>query len=375
VNGMTEIMAERNRFLRNVLIKALILFLAANAVFAATDWMPLLGRVSIYNTLIPGRARLPYGEDPQSDYNLSLYNLEAMFASHEVSARAAPDEFRVILIGDSSTWGFLLQPEETLAARITRDTGGAVRVYNLGYPTMTVTKDLLMLSRAMRYEPDLIIWLLTLESLPQSKQLASPILQNNAAAVRALIGEYNLHSDPQDPRLVTPSLWDRTIVGARRPLADLIRLQAYGFLWAATGTDQAIAAEYDPPQSDLDADGSFHELQPPELKESDLAFDVLTAGGVLAGGVPLWIVNEPIYISRGLNSGIRYNFFYPRWAYDQYRLLLADWCRAQNLAYYDFWDLIPAKEFSNSAIHRTPGGEARLAEELQALMMEARDAK
>jgi hypothetical protein len=76
-----------------------------------------------------------------------------------------------------------------------------------------------------------------------------------------------------------------------------------------------------------------------------------------------------------LNSGIRYNFFYPRWAYDQYRLLLADWCRAQNLAYYDFWDLIPAKEFSNSAIHRTPGGEARLAEELQALMMEARDAK
>jgi hypothetical protein len=367
-------MAERNRFLRNVLIKALILFLAANAVFAAVDWMPALGRISIYNTLVPGRIRLPYGEDPRADYNLSLFNLEAMFAAHEVSARPAADEFRVMLIGDSSTWGFLLRPEETLAARITHETGGAVHIYNLGYPTMTVTKDLLMLSQAVRYEPDLIIWLVTLESLPQSKQLASPILQNNAGALRTLIAQYNLHSDPQDPRLVTPTLWDRTAVGARRPLADLIRLQAYGFLWAATGADQAIPAEYDPPQSDLDADESFHELLPPELKESDLAFDVLSAGGVMAGGVPLWIVNEPIYVSRGLNSAIRYNFFYPRWAYDQYRLLLANWCRAQNLAYYDFWDLVPAGEFSNSAIHRTPAGEALLAEKLQALIMEQRNA-
>ena len=83
-----------------------------------------------------------------------------------------------------------------------------------------------MLSRAdARIEPDLIIWLVTLESLPQSKQLASPILQHNAEAVRALIADYHLHSDPQDPRLVSPALWDRTLIGGRRPLADLIRLQ------------------------------------------------------------------------------------------------------------------------------------------------------
>ncbi len=40
-----------------------------------------------------------------------------MFASHEISAGAKPaDEFRVILIGDSSTWGFLLPADQTLAA-------------------------------------------------------------------------------------------------------------------------------------------------------------------------------------------------------------------------------------------------------------------
>jgi hypothetical protein len=368
-------MPERTRFFRNVLIKALILFAAVNAVFAAPGLLPALGRITLYNTLIPGRVRLPYGEDPQADYNLSLFNLEAMFASHEISARPGPDEFRVVLIGDSSTWGFLLTPEETLASRINRKSGGAVHVYNLGYPTMSATKDLLMLSRAIPNKPDLIIWLVTLESLPQTKQLDSPILQHNAGAVRALIHDYRLHADPQDPRLLSPGLWDRTLIGEQRSLADLIRLQMYGFLWAATGTDQAIPAKWDPPQSDLDADESFHGLLPPILMEEDLAFDVLAAGREMAGDVPLWIVNEPVYVSRGLNSGIRYNFFYPRWAYDQYRTMLADWCRAQTLACYDFWDLVPAAEFSNSAIHRTPRGEALLADALEALIAKEKDGR
>jgi len=366
-------MPERNRFFRNVLLKALILFAAVNAVFAAVDLMPALGRISLYNTFIPGRARLPYGEDARADYNLSLFNLEAMFASHEAAARPEPGALRVMLIGDSATWGFLLPPEQTLAAIISRNSGGGVRVYNFGYPTMTVTKDLLMLSHAVEYDPDLIIWLVTLESLPQTKQLDSPILQNNTETVRGLIAKYRLHSDPQDPRLKTPAFWDRTMIGGRRALADLIRLQMYGFLWAATGVDQAIPAEWDPPQSDLDADESFHGLLPPVVKEEDLALDVLSAGLEMAADVPVWIVNEPVYVSQGLNSGIRYNFFYPRWAYDQYRTMLAEWCRRQTLVCHDFWDLVPAEEFSNSAIHRTPRGEAMLADALEALIAKERD--
>jgi hypothetical protein len=363
-------MTERGRFFRNVLLKALALFLAINAVFAAFDFLPALGRLSLYNRILPGRVRLPYGEDPAADFNLSLFNLEAMFASHEVSAPPETGEFRVVLIGDSSTWGFLLPPEETLAARINGEFGGGVHVFNLGYPTMSAAKDLLMLSRAMTYEPDLIIWLVTLESLPQTRQLDSPILQHNPAAVRALIGEYGLAQDADDPRLIDPAWWERTLAGERRELADLMRLQLYGALWAATGADQAIGADFDPPQWDLAADEGFHGLEPPVLKEADLAFDVLSAGRKMAGGVPLWVVNEPIFLSRGLNSDIRYNFFYPRWAYDDYRLLLADWCGVRSVACFDFWNLIPPEEFSNSAIHRTPHGEEILAEKLEALIYE-----
>jgi hypothetical protein len=370
-------MADRNRFLRNVLIKALVLFLAADGLFAAVDVLPALGRISIYNRLVPGRMRLPYGEHPEAEYNLSLFNLEAMFAAHEIAAPPKGGEFRVVLIGDSSTWGFLLRPEETLASLMTRGSGGAVRVFNLGYPTMSATKDLVMLKRALDYEPDLVIWLLTLESLPQSKQLASPILQHNAGEVRALIAQHGLASDPCDPRLITPTLWDRTLAGQRRSLADLIRLQLYGFLWAATGVDHYFPEDFEPPQEDLEAETEFYGLKPPLLDPKDLAFDVLYAGRTLAdgSGIPLWIVNEPIYRSRGLNNDIRYNFFYPRWIYDAYRVMLADWCAAQGVPLLDYWDLVGPEEFSNSAIHRTPEGEMLLAEELLAELQKEKDAR
>jgi hypothetical protein len=367
-------MSDTGRFIRNVLLKALLLFLAASGMFALLHPMASLGRISLYNRLVPGRVRLPYGEHPPSDYNLSLFNLDAMFTSHEISAPPVPGEFRVVLIGDSSTWGFLLQPDQTMAAVINRREAGSLRVYNIGYPTMSVTKDLLMMDYARRYHLDLIVWLVTLESLPQAKQLDSPILQHNAADVRGLIARYGLRSNAADPRLIMPTFWDRTIPGERRELADLVRLQLYGFLWAATGVDQSIPAHYDPPQKDLDPDQGFHGLLPPALSPDDLAMDVLNAGRETAGDVPLWIVNEPIYISNGRNSDIRYNFFYPRWAYDQYRSLLAGWCRDHTVHYLDAWNVVPAEEFSNSAIHRTPKGEALMAGWLEAAIREGRNA-
>ena len=141
--------------------------------------------------------------------------------------------------------------------------------------------------------------------------------------MRALIARYHLTLDPNDPSFARPSFWDRTLIGRRRDLADWLRLQLYGVDWAATGIDQAIPASYTPRTVDLAADPSFHGLPPPHLAASDLAFDVLAAGVSAAGQAPVLIANEPIFVSDGQNSDIRYNFFYPRWAYDDYRQLLA----------------------------------------------------
>ena len=356
--------------LKGLLIKGLLLFLVFNLAFATLDPLPLVGHISAYNWLLLGRSRLPYGDRPDLAYNISLFSLEAMFASHEIAGpEKALQEYRVVLIGDSATWGFLLKPEQTLsaqlnAARLETTNGKQIRVFNLGYPTMSLTKDLLILSQALKYQPDLIVWLLTLESFPDSKQLDSPIVQNNPDLVRPLIESYNLDIQPDDPLFVKPSYMQRSIIGQRRALADILRLQFYGILWAATGIDQYYPDQYDPPQANLDADEGFHDLTLPTLDPADLALENLEAGVMLADGIPILFVNEPVYISQGKNSDIRYNFFYPRWAYDQYRTLMMDLSQNNGWYYLDEWNLIPPAEFTNSAIHFSPAGEALLSEEV-----------
>ena len=353
-------------FLAGVLIKAFILFLVLNALYAVLQPQQIIGRMSVYNWLVPGRERLPFGEIPEQAYNLSLYQVDAMFRSHEIMQQKANDEFRVILIGDSSVWGYLLKPEEMLSAYLndaglTTPDGQTVRIYNLGYPTISVTKDLLLLSYALAYEPDLVVWLTTLEAMPANKQLSSPIVQNNAEPVRDLIETYNLSLDPDSPEFYDAAFWLRTIIGDRRTLADMTRLNLYGFMWASTGIDQYYPDSYEPRQEDFEEDDSFYDLSSP-LTLDDLAFDVIAAGVDLAGDVPVLLVNEPMFISTGENSDIRYNFFYPRWAYDEYRGIFAEQAASHGWQYSDLWDTIPAAEFTNSAIHLTPEGSAMLAD-------------
>ncbi len=351
-------------FLRNVLLKALALFLFANLVFAA--WMPLdgLGRISAYNVVFPGRERFPFGEDAQHAYNLSLYNLEAMFASHVVSAPYPKDEFRLFVLGDSSTWGTLLRPEETLAGQINAMKvtcqGRPVRAYNLGYPTLSLTKDLMALDSALPYHPDAVLWLVTLESFPREAQLASPLAANNPGRIQRLAERYNLNL-PLD-QLQSPAFLQRTLVGQRRPLADLMRLQFYGVMWSATGIDQAYPGSFKPALRDLEADDSFHGRKPPAL--DNLSIDVLEAGMRAAGDAPALLVNEPVMASTGANSAVRYNYYYPRWAYDKYRGQLQDLAGQNDWRYLDLWNLASEGEFTNSAIHLTPPAEARLAQQV-----------
>ena len=345
-----------------VLLKAGLLFALFNFAFIFVDIEPL-GRLSLYNRLFPGRERFPFGET-RASYNLSLYNLDAMFASHVLAGtERAPGEFRVLLIGDSSVWGTLLTPEQTLAGQLNAKSLTAcnknVRAYNLGYPTISLTKDLMVLDQALEYQPDMVIMLTTLEAFPLDKQFESPIVANNAERIRRLITTYQLPMSENDPALVQPSKWDQTFVGQRRAVADLFRLQMYGALWASTGIDQVYPENYERAQIDLEASEDFHGLK---TLQGNLALDVLDA--VMSTGVTTLLVNEPMLISGGQNSDIRYNFFYPRWAYDEYRRILGELAETHNWKYLDLWNLVPAGEFTNSAIHLTPYGESLLADEI-----------
>ncbi|MBE2223163.1 MAG: hypothetical protein IAF02_16595 [Anaerolineae bacterium] len=358
------------RSIGRILLKTAVLLLLFNIIFAALYPMEALGDITLYNWLLRGRERLPYGENPAESYNLSTFNMPAMFASHRLQQPKAADEFRVLLIGDSGTWGWFLENEDTLTAQLNEmgledENGRSVHVYNLGYPVMALTKDIMLLEEGMAYDPDLILWPVTLESFPRDKQLFPPLVQNNPKRVRQLITDYDLDLDAQDGRFVDPTFLDSTIFGQRRNLADLLRLQAYGVSWAATGIDQAIPADIPERTSDFDADLSWQTFpEPATLTTADLAFDVLNAGMAIAGDVPILLINEPMFISSGQNSDLRYNAFYPRWAYDQFREMLGETAVAQNWHYLDLWNTIPPEQFTDTPVHLTPEGTRLYAEHI-----------
>jgi hypothetical protein len=345
-----------------LLIKTTLLLVLFNFAFILTSGIPF-GKLSLYNNVFPGRERFPFGETRES-YNLSLFDLDAMFASHVLAGtEKAPDEYRVLLIGDSSVWGTLLTPEQTLAGQLNASDITAcnknVHAYNLGYPTISLTKDLMILDQAMEYQPDMVIILTTLDAMPRDKQLASPLVANNAERVRDLIFKYELNASPNDPALNQLSKQEQTFVSRKRAVADLIRLQIYGALWASTSIDQVYPTDYERAQVDLEDSDDYHGIT---LLREALAIDVLDA--LMSMPVPTLLVNEPMLISDGANSDVRYNFFYPRWAYDEYRNILSEYTTAHNKMYLDLWDLVPANEFTNSAIHMTPSGEKLLSNKI-----------
>lgn len=358
-------------FAARVLIKAAVLFALINVAFALFNPVPALGRLSIYNTLVAGRERLPYGTDAAA-YTLSPDSLDTLFGSHVVSAPFPPDERRVFVFGDSSTWGILLTPEQTLvgqlnaAASVTNATRSIqTRYYNLGYPIMSLTKDALLIDHALQYRPDAIIWIVTLESFARPIQLDPPLIQRNVAAARSLIERYGLDADAES--LALPTFWDRTLIGQRRAIADWWRLQAFGWMWNTTGIDHVIG-DYTRVSNDLNPETDWRGTQPADgLTADDIALDRIRAV-IETVDVPVTIINAPIFRGTGTYSDIRYNYWYPRWAYDAYRAILADAAAEAGWRYIDLWDALPTTGFSDSPVHRTPDAETTLFAQIAPLL-------
>lgn len=307
-----------------------------------------LNRISLYNLVFPGRDRLPFGENPQQAYNFSIGSLDAAFASHKISGDKTKDEneLRVVVVGDSSSWGTLLRPEETICGQLdgrNLSDGRVIECFNLGYPTLSLAKDYLLLNRSMDYEPDLILWPMTLESFPVDKQSDNALIQANLDEFRAQFPEIDLVSD--EGGFLDNSLW-----GQRREIADWLRLQLYGLLWAGTGIDQDYPGEYPAPQVDLTDDDTFHGVTG-ALPDDFLAWEILEKGIARAGNVPVLLINEPMLISNGENSEIRYNYYYPRTAYDSWHEALLIRAEQNGWNLLDLWNSLAITDFTNSAIH------------------------
>ena len=324
-----------------------------------------IGNLSLYNFVFNGRSRLPFGENTKRSNNLSLYNLDAMFASHEISKKQIDAEYlHVVLIGDSSVWGFLQDPENTLSGLLNNrflKMGEKVIFHNLGYPSISILKDLMVIDRALEYDPDLFIWFTTLEALPTKKQLEIPIVGNNPLIVNSIIEKYEL----SEISTLEVDLFEYTFWNQRRNIYDLLNLQLLGILWNATGIDQEYSETYNPAQRDFPEPlEQYYAVTQDDSLEDFIALGIIKNGIKFNNGIDFILINEPILISEGINSAVQYNYYYPRWAYDQYRSIMKEFTHKNDIKYYDLWKIIPEREFTNSAIHLSEHAERLLTDEV-----------
>lgn len=351
-----------------VLLKGILFFAGLNLLFAAFDGTSWLSATTVYNSLVPGRERLPFAASA-NNMNITSNNVSLLFTSHAVSAPASPSEKRVLIAGDSSVWGYLLDHNKTIAAQVGSILPDDIRVFNLGFPSLSVLKDLLLLDHSLQFQPDMIIWFTTLDALYRPRQFDSVLVRDNAPLVNDLSGRYRLDINQNSNAQAHEDWTGNTMWGQRRFLSDWWRLQVLGFLWMTTRMDSS-STEYIPASRDLASDLNWQGYSADaDLPDDWLMLDVFEKAQHAWPETHLLVVNEPILISSGANSEFRYNAWYPHWVYQRYQQALQIAYLNSTWHYLDLFDLVPEVEFTDSPVHVSERGTALISERLAPIII------
>lgn len=349
------------RKLIRVLLKASILTLLLGGALSVWAVYGRPGKLSLYNVLWKGRERFPYGDNPEVEYSFNVEDLDAMFASHELSnvRDKAENEFRVFVLGDSSVWGWFLDPAETIAGQLDGRTlvlDGQERVihaYNLAYIGTNLYRDLMVVLDSLPYDPDFVVFSTTLASFPIIKMDQVIQVGDHGQRINRIADGFQLNQYAR----ITP--W--TFSSIKRKINHLVRFQLYGFLWSATGIDQKYSDSFSAPTNDLDEDESFRGYtgaMPVELQ----AWDVLDAIVKLVGKRRILFVNEPIFIATGENHDLRYNDIYPRETYDAWRATFLDYCMNTEVTCIDAWNSLENERFTDTEVHYDALGAQQISQ-------------
>lgn len=355
----------RLAFVVRVAIKALALFLVINVAYVALNPLPALSQVSIHNTLVPGRLRLQYVSGDDAGYGRSTTNMDLMMAGHEIAgAPKQDDEYRVLLMGDSSAWGYLLDDTETLSENLNRQglvmpDGRQVRAFNLALPGMYATKDLLVMERVNAYQPDLVVWLVNVENFRKAVQGENFFACDNMPALRPILNQYDI-ADLGCPFEPSSSLFRRTLVGQRREIAEIMHSQLDGLLWAATGVDHNVLKPHHLPRQ-MNSDTSWMGNPGPVMKSDWLVLNAMNAARGLVDA-PILVVNEPILALNGINDRLKYNRYFPRWAFDQGSAMIEDRAGELGMSYLNLWNAVAADQFTDNEVHYTARAARHVAD-------------
>jgi hypothetical protein len=357
-----------------VLIKALVLLVVFDALLIVLDIPARIDQWSLYRSFTPPTVRLGLAKqigDP------AWWALDPLLAAHEIAQPKAPDEYRVIFLGDSATFCLYCRSNEAIPQLFTdlgvTVDGKRVRGYNLAYPGSDWLKDILILKHALKYQPEAIVWLVTAKGsgdqpLPQEPD-AHLITRLNAAELPALAQQYNLDTWETRRYAAADAWYQRSIWTSGGRLRDWLVLVARTLRNTLVQPGQDLTQDYlypgpsvttQPirPIAEINSTLPGYEVMP------NRQWELLRAGQQMAreANVPLLIINEPMYVGSGPNSDVNYNSFYERALYDRFRAALAAFTQQHAMPYLDLWNSLPPADFSNTSLHYNLDGNRAVAQ-------------
>jgi len=304
-----------------------------------------------------------------------VFWLEPALRQHELcwQVRADPAQPRAFLIGSSAVFGLPLPVDDTVSERLNAhlvEVGAPGHVFNLGYVGAYQTRDAVVLDAALAYEPDLIIYPLTLADFNQ-RDWSFPVLREFFLSNRARVAEL---AAGQAPGLEAPlARITASEDGAGYLARTALHLREGGALVRAAVRAQAeaLARRLDPSfplPSTTTAGRQPHYDCAATLRSAAALYDNWQSWNILAylervsraRSLPILIVNWPI-AHEPVDSC--YNVRHSAESIEQFNRWLAAEATARGLSYLDLHDLLPPELFADS-LHVTAEGHRRIAEQL-----------
>jgi hypothetical protein len=344
----------------------LALLLDASRATAGLCLPPLLG----------GRPRL------HEVGRLHVMWLDLLMREHEVCWRepAVPNEARIFALGNSTIFGFPLPADRTAIGLVDRrfaNRGIPAHVFNLGFVFTYQLKELLILSKALPYEPDLIVYGVTLDDFLHRAPLEYASMKEFFEANSGTIER--LAADP--PATFAEPLERYREAQARtvRPIAPWIALRQTGSFVRRYVAEFAMALRKRmfpdlPDENALIQKPNPHYSCETVKRDFEKNFSDWKAWSMLDAlaelrderGIDVLVVNWPVaHVPRG----DCYNIRYPAAALADYAVWMKERTAALDLPYLDLHDLLLPSEFVDS-LHPTAHGQAKVAARL-AVRLEA----
>jgi hypothetical protein len=332
-------------------IKVGLLLVVFALVYEGVQPLPTLT-----NGITPALAK--YERLPSVDYT------NYMLVNHRIALPKADNEFRVVVLGDSGTYGRGLSDSETLTSQLnqmqlTTEDNRRIRFYNLAMPGPSFIGDYLRLEQSRQYAPDMVLWPATMHTF---RLYFWPALVHvhSIDAINSALGQCT----QQMPQLVN-NMGDNpayeTFFDQRHHLQNLL---------ISVIEDSGQRLIVPTPITSIDTrinNSPVHVIQTLSIQEE--AYPVF-ADCLDHIDLPVLLVNEPIHSYSEDQSEEYYNSYYLRADYARHRELLAESAENADWAYADLYDAVPNAEFSNTAFHYAPDGIRHYIEALTPYILE-----